>query len=81
MIQLLKEREEMFEYLKREIDDVTKEVGEVLVAHPRNPISLAVTLDHLDEGGNTQSVTSLGSQLFTKSYRCVSLVKQRVLLS
>ena len=76
----MREREEMFEYLKREIGCTAEEMGEVLMVHPRNPISLAMTLDHVCEGENTQSVTSLGSQLFTKSYRIVSIVKQGILL-
>ncbi|RMC14270.1 hypothetical protein DUI87_09361 [Hirundo rustica rustica] len=62
---LLKERKEMFSYLSSELKKLADNHNERLLDTPHNPISLAMSLKHLDEN-NDAAVTQLGSMLFTR---------------
>lgn len=62
--ELLKEREELFPVLKEELSKIARRYGERLLDTPHNPISMAMTLDHLESKGF--SVEFLGSMLFTR---------------
>ncbi|XP_053560060.1 LOW QUALITY PROTEIN: O-phosphoseryl-tRNA(Sec) selenium transferase [Bombina bombina] len=62
---LLKERKEMFVYLSNELEKLATTHNERLLNTPHNPISLAMSLNNLDEVSGT-SVTQLGSMLFTR---------------
>lgn len=70
LFQILKEREELYDYMKHHLKDAADALGEKLVIHPRNPISFAITLDHLRSPSlsdtESKAVTFLGSKLFTK---------------
>ncbi|XP_054996736.1 O-phosphoseryl-tRNA(Sec) selenium transferase [Sorex araneus] len=62
---MLKERKEMFSYLSSQLKTLSEAYGERLLQTPHNPISLAVTLQTLDEPRD-KAVTQLGSMLFTR---------------
>ncbi|XP_006899332.1 PREDICTED: O-phosphoseryl-tRNA(Sec) selenium transferase [Elephantulus edwardii] len=62
---LLKERKEMFSYLSSELKKLSEAYNERLLHTPHNPISLAMTLETLDEH-SYKAVTQLGSMLFTR---------------
>ncbi|XP_067123311.1 O-phosphoseryl-tRNA(Sec) selenium transferase isoform X1 [Centruroides vittatus] len=64
---LLKERKEMFLYLKDEISVIATKYGERLLETPHNPISMAISLNGVKE--DRSSLSEIGSMLFT---RCVS---------
>ncbi|XP_049645955.1 O-phosphoseryl-tRNA(Sec) selenium transferase [Suncus etruscus] len=62
---LLKERKDMFSHLSSQLKKLAEAYGERLLQTPHNPISLAMTLQTLDEGCD-KAVTQLGSMLFTR---------------
>lgn len=64
-MKLVKERKELFEYLKEKFSDVAAKHNERILQSKKNPISLAMTLESFD---NTK-LTMIGSMVFT---RCVS---------
>lgn len=64
---LLKERKEMFIYLRDEISTIAAKYGERLLETSHNPISMAVSLNGLKE--DRSSLSEIGSMLFT---RCTS---------
>lgn len=67
---MLKDREVLFEYAKERVAQEMEEIGERLIVHPCNPISLAITLDGLqpvsEQTLDSKTVTFLGSKLFTR---------------
>ena len=60
---LLKERKEMFAYLRAQLSQVAEKHGEALLDTPGNSISLAMTLRQFD----SSDVTQLGSMLFIRN--------------
>ncbi|GJQ08411.1 hypothetical protein GpartN1_g202.t1 [Galdieria partita] len=62
--ELLKQREELFPVLKNEFGKIAHKYGERLLETHHNPISMAITLDHLEAKGF--SVEFFGSMLFTR---------------
>ncbi|KAL7034410.1 hypothetical protein ACKWTF_007953 [Chironomus riparius] len=62
---LVKERKNLFEYLKEKFNDVAAKHNERILQSQKNPISLAMTLESFDDS----KLTMIGSMLFT---RCVS---------
>ncbi|XP_070492038.1 O-phosphoseryl-tRNA(Sec) selenium transferase [Chironomus tepperi] len=62
---LVKERKELFEYLKEKLNDVATKHNERILQSKKNPISMAMTLESFDNS----KLTMIGSMLFT---RCVS---------
>ncbi|XP_068709323.1 O-phosphoseryl-tRNA(Sec) selenium transferase-like isoform X1 [Montipora foliosa] len=68
---LLQQRKEVYNYLSEGLSKVATAHGERLLSTKGNPISLAISLERLEQGLelNSAGVTQLGSMLFT---RCVS---------
>lgn len=66
---LLKQRKDVFLYLKEKLSALGTQYGERLLNTPHNPISMVISLETFDEMDNSKAVTELGSMLFT---RCVS---------
>lgn len=62
-LKLVKERKEMFSYLKEELEKIATKHGEKLFVNKRNPISIAMSLEHFDNS----KVTMIGSMLFTRN--------------
>ena len=60
---LLKERKDMFVYLKHELSKVAGKYGERVLHTPQNTISMAMTLSKI----NPTDVTQLGSMLFIRN--------------
>lgn len=73
--QVLADREALYDYAKVQLEQLADQVQERVLVTPGNPISLALTLQHLqpatdaDEQSRHKSVTFFGSMLFK---RCVS---------
>ncbi|XP_067278349.1 O-phosphoseryl-tRNA(Sec) selenium transferase [Pseudorasbora parva] len=62
---LLSERKELYSHLAQELKALAERHGERLLHTPHNPISLAMSLNHLQTHSNA-AVTQLGSMLFTR---------------
>ncbi|XP_048041279.1 O-phosphoseryl-tRNA(Sec) selenium transferase isoform X1 [Megalobrama amblycephala] len=62
---LLSERKELYGHLAQELKALAERYGERLLHTPHNPISLAMSLNHLQTQSNA-AVTQLGSMLFTR---------------
>ncbi|TRY59017.1 hypothetical protein DNTS_012402 [Danionella cerebrum] len=62
---LLAERKELYGQLAQELGTLATRHGERLLHTPHNPISLAMSLEHLQTHSST-AVTQLGSMLFTR---------------
>ncbi|XP_051755388.1 O-phosphoseryl-tRNA(Sec) selenium transferase [Ctenopharyngodon idella] len=62
---LLSERKELYGHLAQELKALAERYGERLLHTPHNPISLAMSLNHLQTYSNA-AVTQLGSMLFTR---------------
>ncbi|RXN20638.1 O-phosphoseryl-tRNA(Sec) selenium transferase [Labeo rohita] len=62
---LLAERKELYGHLAQELSALAERHGERLLHTPHNPISLAMSLNHL-QTHSTAAVTQLGSMLFTR---------------
>ncbi|XP_068612000.1 O-phosphoseryl-tRNA(Sec) selenium transferase [Brachionichthys hirsutus] len=62
---LLSERKEVYSFLAEELKTLAAAHGERLLHTPHNPISLAMSLDHLQVGSG-KAVTQLGAMLFTR---------------
>ncbi|XP_052003790.1 O-phosphoseryl-tRNA(Sec) selenium transferase [Xyrauchen texanus] len=62
---LLTERKELYSHLAQEVKALAERHGERLLHTPHNPISLAMSLNHLKTCSD-QAVTQLGSMLFTR---------------
>ena len=67
IFQILKDREDLFEYAKDALRTAAESLGEKLIVHSRNSISLAITLEHLHSDADSKGVTFLGAKLFSKS--------------
>ena len=71
-LQVLSQREMVFQHLKQKLEEVAAQVGERVLLTPSNPISLALTLDGLgdippkEEGGAGEGATFLGSMLWSR---------------
>ncbi|XP_061921948.1 O-phosphoseryl-tRNA(Sec) selenium transferase [Entelurus aequoreus] len=78
---LLSDRKEMYKLLAEELKTLASAHGERLLDTPHNPISLAMSLNGLQASGN-QTVTQLGSMLFTRQVsgaRVVTLGKEQTI--
>ncbi len=64
---LLRQRAQVFEYLKKRLSEVASACGERVLATRHNPISLAMTIDSMSVGA--EGASYVGSLLF---HRCVS---------
>uniref|UniRef100_A0A8C6LIZ1 O-phosphoseryl-tRNA(Sec) selenium transferase n=1 Tax=Nothobranchius furzeri TaxID=105023 RepID=A0A8C6LIZ1_NOTFU len=76
----LSERKEIYSFLAQELKNLASAHGERLLHTPRNPISLAMSLDGL-QASSDQAVTQLGSMLFTRQVsgaRVIPLGKEQV---
>ncbi len=62
--QLIAERKECFDYLKKELQKIGEEFKERVLETPNNSVSLGLTLQHL--GKDTKHITQVGSMLFVK---------------
>lgn len=62
---LLADRKELYGHLAQELSALAARHGERLLKTPHNPISLAMSLNHL-EAHSSSAVTQLGSMLFTR---------------
>lgn len=62
---LLSERKELYSHLAQELKALAERHEERLLHTPHNPISLAMSLNHLQTHSNA-AVTQLGSMLFTR---------------
>lgn len=63
---VLQEREHLFTWAKQRLQDFAQSHGERVLETPGNPISMAITVDHVLPPGSKESITMLGSMLFNR---------------
>lgn len=61
-MQLVQDRKEMFIYLRQKLRNLSTRHNEKILITKRNPISIALTLEHFDKA----KVSMIGSMLFTR---------------
>lgn len=61
---LVKERKDQMTYLKVELDHIANKFNERVLRVKENPISIALTLDHVS---NLESISQIGSMLFLRN--------------
>ncbi|XP_067935785.1 O-phosphoseryl-tRNA(Sec) selenium transferase-like [Watersipora subatra] len=62
---LLRQRKELYGYLKEEVGQVAAKYNERILCTPGNPISIGVTLSHKEMASH--ELTEIGSMLFTRN--------------